>query len=59
MLAEVNLKPRLLRVGHRAQVASVGLDISMVHEVRLQVALGNEGVVAVWVQAFIWTVISL
>lgn len=59
VLSQVDLKARLLRVRDWAEVAAVGLDVAVVHQVGLEVTLGDEGVVASWVHALVGTVVSV
>lgn len=55
----MDLQSRFLRVGDRAEVASVGLYIAVIHEMCLQVTLCYERIVAAWVHALVRAVIRL
>lgn len=59
MLSQVDLETRFLRIWDRTQVAPVGLNIAVIHQMGLQMTFGNERVVASGMHALIWTVISL
>lgn len=59
MFSQMNLKAGFLRIGYWAQMASVWLDIAVIHEMGLEVTFSNERIVAPGMHALVGAVICL